>query len=58
MDPDSVNMVVEIAAAFTPFEEYRYIMLRVAKLGDDDMYQLMKAVWLDFYPTDIFMQEM
>lgn len=58
MDPDSVNLVVEIAAAFTPFEEYRYVMLRVAKLGDDDLYQLMKAVWIDFNPTDTLMQEM
>lgn len=58
MDPDSVNLVVEIAAAFTPIEEYRYVMLRVAKLGDSDMYQLMRAAWLDFNPTDTLMQEM
>lgn len=58
MDPDSVNMVVEIAAAFAPFEEYRHVMLRVARHGDDDLYQLMKAVWLDFNPTDMLMQEM
>ena len=58
MDPDSVNLVVEIAAAFTPIEEYRHVMLRVAKLGDSDLYQLMKAVWIDFNPTDTLMQEM
>lgn len=58
MDPDSVNLVVEIAAAFAPFEEYRHVMLRVARYGDDDLYQLMKAVWLDFNPTDMLMQEM
>ena len=58
MDPDSVNLVVEIAAAFTPIEEYRHVMLRVAKLGDSDLYQLMKAAWLDFNPTDTYMQEM
>lgn len=58
MDPDSVNLVVEMAAAFAPIEEYRHIMLRVAKLGDSDLYQLMKAAWLDFNPTDTLMQEM
>lgn len=58
MDPDSVNLVVEIAAAFTPLEEYRHVMHRVAMCGDNDMYQLMKAAWLDFNPTDTFMQEM
>ena len=58
MDPDSVNLVVEIAAAFTPFEEYVHVMHRVANRGDSDMYQLMKAAWLDFYPTDTLMQEM
>lgn len=58
MDPDSVNLVVEIAAAFAPFEEYVHVMRRVANRGDSDMYQLMKAVWLDFNPSDIFMQEM
>lgn len=58
MDQDSVNLVVEIAAAFAPFEEYVHVMRRVAMCGDNDMYQLMKAAWLDFNPTDTFMQEM
>ena len=58
MDPDGVNLVVEIAATFTPPEEYEEVMIQVAKLGDSDLYQLMKAVWIDFNPTDTLMQEM